>query len=196
MFLNAFRQVGNDLFAAGLNNSHSGNLSVRLDAQRMVITKTGCMLHHIDHPDLITTGIEENDANTVKASREIPVHRSIYQHTNAKAIVHAHSPHIVAFSLSGKHIENGRLMLEDAEGRYYYPDGVVVVEAKNAIASEEVAELVIPAFKVAPIVIVKGHGTFAIGETLEEAYHWTSGLEHSARILAISSKPEALSLKL
>lgn len=186
MFFNAFRQVGNDLFAAGLNNSHSGNLSIRADEQHMVITKTGCMLHHIAYPDLITTGINNDDTNTAKASREIPVHRSIYQNTKAKAIVHAHSPNIVAFSLNGKHIKDGRLWLEDAEGRYYYPNGVAVIEAKNAIASDEVAKLVIPAFKIAPIVIVKGHGSFAIGESLEEAYHWTSGLEHSAKIMAIS----------
>ena len=78
-------------------------------------------------------------------------------------------------------------MLEDAEGLYYFPKGVTVIEAKNAIASNEVAELVIPAFKDSPIVIVKGHGVFSIGETLEEAYHWVSGLEHSVKILSLSA---------
>lgn len=186
MFLNAFRQVGNDLFVAGLNNSHSGNLSIRLNDEQMVITRTGCMLHHIDHPDLITTAIKYDDSQTVKASRELPVHRSIYLHTNAKAIVHAHSPHVVAESLSGKHIENNRLLLKDAEGLYYFPKGIPVIEAKNAIASNEVAELVIPAFNNSPIVIVKGHGVFSIGESLEEAYHWVTGLEHSTKILRLA----------
>ena len=187
MFLNDFRQVGNDLFAAGLNNSHSGNLSIRLNDDQMVITRTGCMLHHIDHTDLITTAIRHEDYQTLKASRELPVHRSIYLHTKAKAIVHAHSPHVVAESLSGNHIENDRLMLIDAEGLYYFPNGVPVVEAKNAIASEEVAELVIPAFRISKIVIVKGHGVFSIGENLEEAYHWVTGLEHSTKILSLVS---------
>ena len=183
MYLNAFRQIGTDLFTAGLNNSHSGNLSIRLDDEHMIITRTGCMLHHIDHPDLITTAISHDDYQTLKASRELPVHRSIYMHTKAKAIVHAHSPHVVAESLSGRHIENNRLMLEDAEGLYYFPKGIPVIEAENAIASSEVAELVIPAFKEAPIVIVKGHGVFSIGDSLEEAYHWVAGVEHSTKIL-------------
>ena len=187
MYFNAFRQVGNDFFVAGLNNSHSGNLSIRQNDELMVITRTGCMLHHIDHPDLITTSITHDDSQTPKASRELPVHRSIYLHTNAKAIVHAHSPHVVAESLSGKHIENNRLMLKDAEGLYYFPKGIPVIEAKNAIASNEVAELVIPAFKDSKIVIVKGHGVFSIGETLEEAYHWVTGLEHSTKILFLLS---------
>ncbi len=183
MFFNDFRQVGNDLFVAGLNNSHSGNLSIRLNEEQMVITRTGCMLHHIDHSDLITTTIAYDDSQTPKASRELPVHRSIYLNTKAKAIVHAHSPHIVAESLSGKHIENNRLMLKDAESLYYFPKGIPIIEAKNAIASNEVAELVIPAFKNSPIVIVKGHGVFSIGENLEEAYHWVTGIEHSAKIM-------------
>ena len=185
MFLNDFRQVGNDLFAAGLNNSHSGNLSIRLNDDQMVITRTGCMLHHIDHSDLITTAIRHEDYQTLKASRELPVHRSIYLHTNAKAIVHAHSPHVIAESLSGKHIENDRLILKDAEGLYYFANGVSVIEAQNAIASEEVAELVIPVLKTSKIVIVKGHGVFSIGESLEEAYHWVTGLEHSTKILSL-----------
>lgn len=185
MLFNAFRQVGRDLFLAGLNNSHSGNLSVRINEKQIIITRTGCMLHHIDHPDLITTSIRHEDYQTLKASRELPVHRSIYLHTNAKAIVHAHSPYVVAESLSGKHIENNRLMLTDAEGLYYFPKGILVIEAKNAIASNEVAELVIPAFKDSPIVIVKGHGVFSIGDTLEEAYHWVTGLEHSTKILKL-----------
>lgn len=183
MFLNTFRQVGMDLFAAGLNNSHSGNLSIKLDDNRMIITRTGSMLHHIDYSDLITTAISADDANRVKASRELPVHKSIYLSTKAKAIVHAHSPRVTAFSLNGQHIDNGKFMLLDAEGSYYFPKGVAVIEVKNPIASEEVAEQVIPAFEVAPIVIVKGHGTFAVGDTLEEAYHWTTSLEHSAKIL-------------
>ena len=183
MYLNAFRQVGTDLFIAGLNNSHSGNLSIRLNDDQMVITRTGCMLHHIDHTDLITTAIRHEDYQTLKASRELPVHRSIYLHTNAKAIVHAHSPYVVAESLNGKHIENNRLMLNDAEALYYFPKGIPVIEAKNAIASNEVAELVIPAFKDSPIVIVKGHGVFSVGESLEEAYHWVTGAEHSSKIM-------------
>lgn len=185
MFFNAFRQVGNDLFTAGLNNSHSGNLSIRLDDEKMVITRTGSMLHHIDHTDLITTTINHDDSQTPKASRELPVHRSIYKNTNAKAIVHAHCPNVIAVSLNKKGIENNILKLKDAEGLYYFENGVLVIEAKNAIASEEVAELVIPAFKTSKIVIVKGHGVFSIGETLEEAYHWVTSLEHSTKILML-----------
>ena len=185
MFFNIFRQVGNDLFIAGLNNSHSGNLSIRLDDEKMIITRTGCMLHHIDHPDLITTSISYDDSQTPKASSELPVHRSIYKNTNAKAIVHAHCPNIVAISINKKRIEDSKLMLKDAEGLYYFAKGVPIIEVKNAIASEEVAELVIPAFSDSKIVIVKGHGVFSIGETLEEAYHWVTSLEHSAKILLL-----------
>lgn len=188
MFFNAFRQVGNDLFTAGLNNSHSGNLSIKLDPNYMIITRTGSMLHHLEHQHLITTGIANDDDNTPLASRDRNVHSSIYMYTHAKAIVHAHSPRTVAFSMSGEHVEDDSLILKDAEGCYFFPDGVKIVEAENTIASDEVADLIIPAFEVAPIVILKGHGIFAIGKTLEEAYHWTATLEHSAKILRFLGK--------
>ena len=39
--------------------------------------------------------------------------------------------------------------------------------------------------RTAKLVIVRGHGTFAAGRTLDEAYQFTSLAEHSARVLAL-----------
>ena len=38
------------------------------------------------------------------------------------------------------------------------------------------------------VVIVRGHGTFAAGKTLEEAYIMTSLAEHSCQVLILSGK--------
>jgi len=35
------------------------------------------------------------------------------------------------------------------------------------------------------LVIVRGHGTFAAGKSLDEAYQFTSLAEHSCRVLAL-----------
>lgn len=179
--LRDFQTVGHDLFAGQLNNSHSGNMSVR-NNRMMAITRSGSMLHRLEYCDIIETLIDGEDSQTVKASRERPVHRAIYLQTNAQAIVHAHPPHLIALSL---HMNN--FMPVDAEGGYFFKQGVPVVEVVNAIASEEVACKVSPLLRQYPIVIVRGHGTFAVGETLEEGFHYTSSLEHSARIAFIHS---------
>lgn len=180
--LRDFQTIGQDLFASGLNNSHSGNMSVR-DNRMMAITRSGSMLHRLEYSDIIETLIDGEDAQTALASRERPVHRAIYLQTGAGAIVHAHPPTLVALSL---HCKN--FMPIDAEGQYFFKRGVPVIEVVNAIASEEVASKVVPVLREFPLVIVRGHGTFAIGDCLEDGFHYTSSLEHSARIAFINNQ--------
>ncbi|HNW33359.1 MAG TPA: class II aldolase/adducin family protein [Candidatus Ozemobacteraceae bacterium] len=184
--LRAFQTVGEDLFNAGLNNSHSGNLSMR-STRMMAITRTGSMLHRLAATDIIETLIDGEDAETKRASREIPVHRAIYLGTGANAIVHAHTPHAIALAFL-----YDRLTPCDSEGGYYFPEGVPVLEVKNAIASHEVAAAIVPLLKLVPIVVVRGHGTFAIGADLEEAFHWTSSFDHSAHILLLAHQAGTL----
>lgn len=181
-FLRDFQLIGQDLYSSGLNNSHSGNMSVRSN-RMMAITCSGSMLHRLEFSDIVETLIDGEDSQSVLASRERPVHRAIYMQTSAGAIVHAHPPHLIALSL---HCRN--FMPIDAEGRYFFERGVAVVEVANAIASEEVAVKVAPILRTAPIVIVRGHGTFAVGDSLEECFHYTSSLEHSARIALINNQ--------
>lgn len=181
--LRDFQLVGQDLYASGLNNSHSGNMSVRCN-RMMAITRSGSMLHRLEYSDIIETLIDGEDSQTTLASRERPVHRAIYLQTGAEAIVHAHPPHLIALSL---HCQN--FLPIDAEGRYFFARGVPVIEVVNAIASEEVAARVVPVLREFPIVIVRGHGTFAIGHSLEDGFHYTSSLEHSARIAFINNQP-------
>ena len=85
------------------------------------------------------------------------------------------------FQKSMKNREGGKRFVF-FEGRYFFPRGVPVVEVTNAIASEEVAGKVAPLLRDYPLVIVRGHGTFAVGNSLEDGFHYTSSLEHSARI--------------
>lgn len=174
--LREFQTIGYDLFVAGLNNSHSGNMSIRVN-RMMAITRSGSMLHRLEYKDIVETLIDGEDSESARASRERPVHRAIYLQTGAQAIVHAHPPQLIAASFFCDKFEP-----VDAEGRYFFPTGIPVVEVVNAIASDEVAAKIAPLLKSTPVVIVRGHGTFAVGNSLEDGFHYTSSLEHSARI--------------
>jgi L-fuculose-phosphate aldolase len=175
-----FQNVGEELFWARLNNSHSGNLSVR-NNRNVVISRTGAMLHRLSALDLIETGIDTDDSETPRASRELPVHRAIYLGTGAQAIVHAHPPHVVALSFYVDLIEP-----IDAEGAYYYPRGIPVLQVAQAVGSQEVAAKVTPLLREFPVVVVRGHGSFAVGETLDEGLHWTSSLDNVSQIILLS----------
>jgi L-fuculose-phosphate aldolase len=76
----------------------------------------------------------------------------------------------------------------DAEGMFFFREGAPVISVENAIASDEVAEKIISEYKNSKIVVVRGHGAFAIGADLEEGFHWTSSLEHSAKILLLTNQ--------
>ena len=116
MFLNQFQNVGHALFSRGLVSSQSGNLSIRM-GDRLIITRRGSNLGALQEKDLVETGINKNDRATPMASVELPVHRAIYQNTQARAIVHAHPTHVIApvpdgksnpFKLSGRILRPGQ----------------------------------------------------------------------------------------
>jgi len=177
--LKDFQKFGRDLFLAGLNSSHSGNLSVRC-GDRVIITRRGAMLGHLEGRDLIETGLEKNDSNIILASTEIRVHRAIYKGTTALAIVHAHPVHAIALSL----LEDEIIPL-DSEGAYLLHK-VPVLSAEHTIGSKELEEKLPALLKEYKIVMIRGHGSFAVGQVLEEAYQWTSCLEHSCRITCLT----------
>lgn len=171
-----FCDIGRDIFVSGLVSSHAGNMSVRL-GDRILITRRGSMIGRLTPDDLIETGLEADDAMVTLASSELIVHRAIYQATSALAIVHTHPPHATALSLT-----DDALVPVDSEGSYLL-HRVPVVEAQTTIGSSEVAEVVAPALKDHKVAMLRGHGSFAVGEMLEEAFMLTSSLEFSARIL-------------
>lgn len=178
--LNRFRLVGRDLFTTQLVTSHAGNLSVRVNGE-IIITRSGAMLGHLEERDLIHLPLDFSGLHSM-ASRELPVHLAIYRKTGAWAVVHAHPPYTVTLSLISRNLKP-----LDAEGLYTLGN-VPIVEVQRPIGSEELAFKVSQALRALPIMVVKGHGTFARGDSLEGAYHYTSVLEASARILYLSSR--------
>ena len=107
------------------------------------------------------------------------VHREIYRLTPHTAIVHAHPPAAVAASLVLDEIVS-----EDSEGELLCP---VIPVVAGAPGSQEIADNVARTLARSKLVIARGHGTFAAGKSLDEAYLLTSLAEHSCRILSMKS---------
>lgn len=178
MLLSQFQTIGHDLFTRGLVSSHSGNLSIRL-GERMIITRRGSRLGCLEEHDLIDTGISKNDRSTPRASTELAVHRAIYRETSALAIVHAHPPHAVALSLTETEI-----VPSDAEGLSIV-GRVPVLGWHMEVKMGGLADIITQALKQRRIVMVHGHGSFAIGQLLEEAHNYTTTLDESCRVICL-----------
>jgi len=179
MILSQFQTVGRDLFARGLVSSHGGNLSIRL-GDNIIIPRRDSMLNCLQEHDLIETGISRNSRSTPLASTDLAIHRAIYRETQALAIVHAHPPHAVALSISETEI-----MPTGVEG-ISEMGNVPVVDWNVEVKSEGLADIVAQALKQHRIIMVHEHGSFAIGQLLEEAYNFTTALEQSCQVICLT----------
>ena len=177
MILSQFQTVGRDLFTRGFISSHSGNLSIRL-GDRIIITHRGSMLNCLQEHDLIETGISKNSRSTPLASTDLAIHRAIYRETQALAIVHAHPPHAVALSMTDTEIVPN---VED----FSLIGTVPVVEWKVDTKTKSPADIIAQALKQHRIIMVQDHGSFAIGQLLEEAYNFTTALEQSSQVICL-----------
>lgn len=171
-----FRDIGNDIWTGGLISSHGGNMSVRL-GDRVLITRRGSMLGRLKPHDIIETALHGDDSEAALASTEIVVHRAIYQRTNGLAIVHTHSPHTILRSMI-----DDEIIPIDSEASYLLHK-VPVHSLPRTAGSTEVADTVSEALKEYKCVCLRGHGPFAIGTVLEEAFQWVSSLEMACKIL-------------
>jgi L-fuculose-phosphate aldolase len=173
MYSGEFERIGKRLFAEHLVGGNFGNISVRKENEGFFIKRTGTYLDVAGEPVFVPmVGPAPHEA-----SSEYRVHREVYTKTPHKAIVHAHPPAAIAASLVMDSI-----IPEDSEGLMFCPRIPVV---GGEPGTQEVADNVANALVHSRLVIARGHGTFATGKTLDEAFQYTSLAEHSCRILAL-----------
>jgi len=173
MYSGDFERIGKRLFAEHLVGGNFGNISARKGDKGFFIKRTGA---YLDVAEKLVFVPLQGDAPD-DASSEYRVHREVYRKTKHEAIVHAHPPCAVAASLVMEEV-----VPEDSEGEMLCPKIPVV---QGAPGSQEIADTVTCALSSSNLVIARGHGTFAAGKTLDEAYIYTSLAEHSCRVLIL-----------
>ena len=171
-----FRDIGRDIFSAGLTSSHGGNISVRV-GDKIIIKRRGAQLGRLKPEDFVETRLEGKDSGITRASTELIVHRAIYQNTSALAVVHAHPRTAIVLSLS-----RDEIIPIDNEGSYLLRK-VPVITVELASGSQEMADKISHALREYKIIMQRGHGCFSTGQTIEEAYHWVSALEEVCDII-------------
>ncbi len=168
-------KFGKKLVDHGLVEAHFGNISIRT-GRKMLITRSGFALDEIDENNIVELDFDKSSSLDIIASSEILVHRTIYKNTSALAIIHAHSPFAVIVSLLA---DQNMMIPLDIEGQYFLHEIPVV---RGSAGTPELAKNTSDALKDHKGVLVLGHGTFAIGKILEEAYVITAQIEHSCKV--------------
>jgi len=175
-------RIGRKAVSEGLVNANFGNLSVRVGS-KMLISRSGAFLDELHKGNLVEVRIEEegNEAGgsgeESGASSEAIVHREIYKNTEAKAILHTHSPFAVSISLL---LGEGAVVKPvDVEGTLLLGEIPVVGGAPGSI---ELASNLASALKSHRAAIAHAHGCFAVGSTIEEAFVVASAVEHACKV--------------
>jgi len=99
------------------------------------------------------------------------MHLAVYAGTDAQAIIHVHPPMVLAFSLT--HDSFVPVSFEEK-----YTIGEVPIIAQDTPTVTKPVK-VVDELKYHPVVIIKGHGTVAIGKTFQDAFLLTDLLEEA-----------------
>ena len=96
-------EVGRRLHERGYVASNDGNISVRLDDNRVLTTPTGVSKGFMTPDMMVTTDMQGVKlTGDRKASSELLMHLAVYEHRpEIKAIVHAHPPAATGFAVAG-----------------------------------------------------------------------------------------------
>jgi len=169
-----FIRWGKLLFERRLISGWGGNLSCRLSKNEFLITGRHAPLAFLAPKDLVRVRADGKPVNkTQQASSETPMHMAVYAGTDAQAIVHVHPPAVIAFSLT-----HDSFVPVSFEEKYTIGEIPVIPQDTPTVTRPEE---VVAKLKYHPVVIIKGHGTVAIGKTFQDAFLLTDLLEEAVR---------------
>jgi L-fuculose-phosphate aldolase len=163
---------GKLLFERRLISGWGGNLSCRAGQRDFLITGQHSPLGFLAAKDLVRVDQAGKPVKKIqRASSETPMHMAIYAGTDAQAIVHVHPPMVVAFSMTHDHFAPVSF-----EEKYTIGEVPIIPQDTPTVTKPE---RVVEELKYHPVVIIKGHGTVAIGKNLQEAFLFTDLLEEA-----------------
>ena len=171
------------LYFQGWLANCDGNVSVRIDKNKIKITPRGKPKAHLTEDEMISIDIDPWDKAHQDASSEQAMHKFIYSNVDsAVAVVHAHPPYATAWGLQKdlkylppNMLSEGILACGDIPVAKYSTPGT------PSMGSSLGAFL--PKHKV---MILAHHGAITWGDSLDEAYFGMERLEHIAKTLYLA----------
>lgn len=179
--------IGRKLYDLRLVAARSGNLSVRLDENNILITATGTSLGSLNAEDIIKVDLSnDEDAKNKKVTTEFPLHSLVYKNFPNKVIIHCHPTLINAYF--AVYPELRALTFETK----LYLGNIPLVEQDTPSITKPQA--VIEALKTSNLVVVKNHGVVSIADKFSDALYLIESLEEAVKLAAVARlfKKEAL----
>jgi L-fuculose-phosphate aldolase len=175
-------EVGRRLWERGFVASNDGNISVRLDAHRLITTPKSVSKGFMTPDMMVITDLEGRKiAGEREPSSELKMHLEVYRNRpDARAVVHAHPPTATGFAVAGIAL-----------------DRAVLAEVITTLGSIPIAEYATPSTEELPAAVRKyvkahdglllaNHGALALAGDVMSAYYRMETIEHFAKISLVA----------
>ena len=178
-------RVGGLMYQKGYVDGSAGNISARLDADRVLLTPSGSALGFLTLDDLIIVDLdgERVDQPTaanakLRPTSESPMHLECYrQRADVQGVVHGHPPTAVALTLAG--FDFAQCIIPETVVLL----GLIPTAPYSSPSSQENRAAISGLIGEHDAIMLSNHGSLTVAASLWEAYLKLECLEHSATIL-------------
>lgn len=164
------------LLADGLGIGSAGNLSVRV-GDVVAITPSAVDYEVMTAEDICLVDLDGTTVAGGNPSSEVPMHLAVYRSTPARAVVHTHSPAVIALST----------VFDELPAIHYaiVPlGGPVRVAPYCRFGGDDLAAAAVEALEGRSAAILRNHGAIVYGMSLTDAYQRAAVLEWLADLYA------------
>jgi L-fuculose-phosphate aldolase len=162
----------------GLAIGSAGNLSLRA-GDEVLITPSGIAYAGLRPAEICRLGPDGRASGSPtpgpEPSSETPMHLAVYAATGAGAVVHTHSPEVVALSATCDELPAIHYAITDL-------GGPVRVAGYERFGSQRLADAAAAALSGRAAAILRNHGAISYGADLAQAYERALLLEWLARV--------------
>lgn len=177
----AIVEYGRLLHANGFVAATDGNLSVRLDEDRILVTPTCISKGRMDPSDLVIVDKHgQRMSGKRRVSSELAMHLLIYRlRPEVRGIVHAHPPTATGFAASGLGLSSP-LVCEVVVGL-----GSIPLARYGTPGTPELTDALDPLIPGHDAILMANHGVVTYGPSLESAFMKMETVEHFAKIALV-----------
>ncbi len=175
--------VSRSMFERGYSFGTAGNVSVRV-GETVLSTPTGSSLGTLTADRIARSDLDGNVSGPNKPTKELPFHLAVYRvRPQSYAVVHLHSTYATALScLRDLNAEDALPVLTPYYGmRIPHLPVVPYLPPGDPALGSEVEKRIAGT----PAVLLRNHGSIAVGATLAEAAALAEEIEETARLFFI-----------
>jgi len=175
-------QIGRLVYQKGWVAANDGNISIRLDQDRVLCTPTGVSKGMMAPDDLIICDMQGRKLEGRKErTSEIMMHLTVYNmRPDIRAVVHTHPPVATGFAAAGRPL-NEALLPEVVIGL-----GCVPLAAYGLPGTPALTDPMLPYIPKYDAILMANHGAVCYGEDVWKAFFKMETVEHYARISLVA----------